>query len=144
MQLHLVSAFKALSKLYQLSKLRARRGSDTFERAKVSLRHIGCHPGSPPKLVEVCLLASFDLAHLVVHLFWLCRKCVCLGPGGARHFRTKTRKRATKRENAKTRKRENAKNAKTRKRENANTRKRENAHGSTRARKLDSYDHLRI
>ena len=33
----------------------------------------------------------------------LCRKCVCLGPGDARHFRAKTRKRATKRENAKTR-----------------------------------------
>ena len=43
--------------------------------------------------------------------------CVCLGPGGARHFRAKTRKQA---------------------------RKRENAHGSTRTRKLDSYDHLRI
>ena len=28
-----------------------------------------------------------------------CRKCVCLGPGGARHFRAKTRKR----ENTKTR-----------------------------------------
>ena len=28
---------------------------------------------------------------------------MCLGPGGARHFRAKTRKRATKRENAKTR-----------------------------------------
>ena len=56
----------------------------------------------------------------------LCRKCVCLGPGDARHFRAKTRKprkRAAKRENAKTRKprkprkraakRENAKIAKT-------------------------------
>ena len=62
---------------------------------------------------------------------------------------------ARKRENAKTgsktRKRENRENAntgsKTRTRENAQTAKtrtRENAHGSTRARKLDSYDHLRI
>ena len=60
---------------------------------------------------------------------------------------------ARKRENAKTgsktRKRENRENAKTGS-ENAKTRKarkprkRENAHGSTRARKLDSYDHLRI
>ena len=38
-----------------------------------------------------------------------CAGNVCLGPGDARHFRAKTRKRAAKRENAKT-----AKTAKTR------------------------------
>jgi len=74
------------------------------------------------------------------------RPLVMRGIFARKRENAKTRKRAAKRENAKT-----AKTAKTRKRaakrENAKTRKprkRENAHGSTRARKLDSYDHLRI
>jgi hypothetical protein len=57
---------------------------------------------------------------------------VCLGPGGARHFRAKTRKRENGQQNAKT-------GNKTRKRENAKKRKRENAKTRTKVQERESW-----
>ena len=57
---------------------------------------------SPPPAT----LHTLPTAHSTLHTMAqdpLCRKCVCVSAfGDARHFRAKTRKRAAKRENAKT------------------------------------------
>ena len=69
---------------------------------------------------------------------------MCLGPGDARHFRAKTRKRENGQQNAKTRKRENRENRenaktgrKTRKREKRENR--ENAKTRTEVQERESW-----